>query len=54
MHFFSRREAVVLCVDGGEEIQCERGDEKDVDQRNDPFENRGSIVVVLFLHDAES
>lgn len=50
---FDIREAVVLAVNGREEVHDERGDVEDVDEGDGPFENSGLVVLFLVGEGAE-
>ena len=47
-------EAVVFAVDGGQEVHDEAGDEEDVDERDDPFEDGGCVPDTFCVADAEA
>ena len=46
--------AVVFAVDGGQKVHDEAGDEEDVDERDDPFEDGGCVPDAFCVADAET
>jgi len=45
---------VVFAVDGGDKVHDVRGDVADVDESDNPFEDGGSVIMLLFALDTES